>query len=357
MSGLNDPKIPQPKITVTGRIPDAGLDLLRSIDGSDVWAWMDDAVIPTEVRNEQLADADAAVTLLTDRVDDDFLAAAPKLRIVANVAVGYNNIDVEACARRGVIVTNTPGVLIDATADLAMGLVLMSTRRLGEGERLIRSGTAWQWSMFMMLGTGLQGRTLGIVGMGGIGEALATRARAFGMRIVYHNRRNVDAEVEQRLDAQRVDFDELLATSDIVSLNCPLQRGHPPSSRCRRTRSDEAHGLPGQHGAWTNRRRGSTGRSTRLTGVIAGAALDVFENEPTVHPGLLGLDNVVLVPHLGSATVETRAAMATTAASNVVEILAGRTPTTRYRAKPTHRRARQRWADGRMTVQPPASLA
>jgi len=325
MSGLNDPKIPQPKITVTGRIPDAGLDLLRSIDGSDVWAWMDDAVIPTEVRNEQLADADAAVTLLTDRVDDDFLAAAPKLRIVANVAVGYNNIDVEACTRRGVIVTNTPGVLIDATADLAMGLVLMSTRRLGEGERLIRSGTAWQWSMFMMLGTGLQGRTLGIVGMGGIGEALATRARAFGMRIVYHNRRNVDAEVEQRLDAQRVDFDELLATSDIVSLNCPY--------------SEATHHLIGASALaamkstafLVNTARGPIVDEAALVealgnGVIAGAALDVFENEPTVHPGLLSLDNVVLVPHLGSATVETRAAMATTAASNVVEVLAGRTP-------------------------------
>ena len=325
MSGLNDPKIPQPKITVTGRIPDAGLDLLRSIDGSDVWAWMDDAVIPTEVRNEQLADADAAVTLLTDRVDDDFLAAAPKLRIVANVAVGYNNIDVEACTRRGVIVTNTPGVLIDATADLAMGLVLMSTRRLGEGERLIRSGTAWQWSMFMMLGTGLQGRTLGIVGMGGIGEALATRAKAFGLRIVYHNRRNVDAAVEQRLDAQRVDFDELLATSDIVSLNCPY-------SEATHHLIDAAALAAMKSTAFlVNTARGPIVDEAALVealgnGVIAGAALDVFENEPTVNPGLLSLDNVVLVPHLGSATVETRAAMATTAASNVVEVLEGRTP-------------------------------
>lgn len=314
-----------PKIVVTGRIPDAGLDLLRSIDGSDVWAWLDDAVIPTDVRNEQLAEADAAVTLLTDRVDNDFLAAAPKLRVVANVAVGYNNIDVAACTERGVIVTNTPGVLTDATADLAMGLVLMSTRRLGEGERLIRSGTPWQWGMFMMLGTGLQGRTLGIVGMGGIGEALATRARAFGMRIVYHNRRNVDAEIEQRLDARRVDFDELLATSDIVSLNCPY--------------SDATHHLIDaaaldamkSTALLVNTARGPIVDEAALVealidGTIAGAALDVFENEPTVHPGLLGLDNVVLVPHLGSATMETRAAMATTAASNVVEVVAGRAP-------------------------------
>jgi glyoxylate reductase len=215
--------------------------------------------------------------------------------------------------------------LIDATADLAMGLVLMSTRRLGEGERLIRSGTAWQWSMFMMLGTGLQGRTLGIVGMGGIGKALATRAKAFGMRIVYHNRRNVDIAVEKRLDAQRVDFDELLATSDIVSLNCPYSEAthHLVNAAALAAMKPTAF--------LVNTARGPIVDETALVealanSAIAGAALDVFENEPTVHPGLLGLDNVVLVPHLGSATVETRTAMATTAASNVVEILAGRTP-------------------------------
>jgi glyoxylate reductase len=314
-----------PKIVVTGRIPDAGLELLRSIEGSDVWAWLDDDVVPTEIRNEQLADADAAVTLLTDRVDAEFLAAAPKLRLVANVAVGYNNIDVAACAERGVLVTNTPGVLTDATADLAMSLVLMSTRRLGEGERLIRSGTAWQWGMFMMLGTGLQGRTLGIVGMGGIGEALAQRAAAFGMEVVYHNRRAVDVATEARLGARLVSFDELLATSDIVSLNCPY--------------SDATHHLidaaalaamrPTAH--LVNTARGPIVDEAALVealqnGSIAGAALDVFEHEPTVHPGLLDLDNVVLVPHLGSATVETRTAMATTAASNVVEVLADRPP-------------------------------
>lgn len=317
--------ITHPKIVVTGRIPDAGIEALRSIDGSDVWAWTDDAVIPTDLRNEQLADADAAVTLLTDRVDADFLAAAPQLRVVANVAVGYNNIDVAACAARNVVVTNTPGVLTDATADLAMGLILMSTRRLGEGERLIRSGSAWQWGMFMMLGTGLQGRTLGIVGMGGIGEALASRAKAFGMEIVYHNRQRVDAEVEQRLRARRVEFDELLATSDIVSLNCPY------SEATHHLIDADALGAMQATALLINTARGPIIDESALVdalvnGGIAGAALDVFENEPTVHPGLLGLDNVVLVPHLGSATVETRAAMATTAASNVVEVMAGRAP-------------------------------
>lgn len=320
MSGIT-----HPKIVVTGRIPDAGLEALRSIDGADVWAWTDDAVIPTDLRNEQLADADAAVTLLTDRVDADFLAAAPQLRVVANVAVGYNNIDVAACAARNVVVTNTPGVLTDATADLAMGLILMSTRRLGEGERLIRSGSAWQWGMFMMLGTGLQGRTLGIVGMGGIGEALATRAKAFGMEIIYNNRHRVDAEVEQRLQARRVDFDQLLETSDIVSLNCPYSEAthHLVDAAALDAMQPTALLINTARGPIVDE---SALVDALVNGKIAGAALDVFEHEPTVHPGLLSLDNVVLVPHLGSATVETRTAMATTAAANVVEVVAGRAP-------------------------------
>ena len=189
------------RIVVTGRIPDSGLAILRS--SGDVWAWDSDDPIPTDIRNAHLADAQVAVTLLTDRVDDAFLDAAPNLVLIANVAVGYNNIDVAACTARGITVTNTPGVLTDATADLAMGLLLMISRRLGEGERLIRSGASWKWGMFMMLGTGLQGRRLGIIGMGGIGEAMATRANAFGMEIVYHNRKAVDPEIEKRLGVGR----------------------------------------------------------------------------------------------------------------------------------------------------------
>ena len=339
MNGRDVPKAPQQKITVTGRIPDAGLDLLRSIDGSEVWAWMDDTVIPTRVRNEQLADADAAVTLLTDRVDDDFLAAAPKLQIVANVAVGYNNIDVAACARRGVIVTNTPGVLIDATADLAMGLVLMSTRRLGEGERLIRSGTAWQWSMFMMLGTGLQGRTLGIVGMGGIGEALATRAKAFGLRIVYHNRRNVDAAVEQRLDAQRVDFDELLATSDIVSLNCPYSEAthHLVNAAALAAMKPTAF--------LVNTARGPIVDETALVealanSAIAGAALDVFENEPTCIRGCSVLTTSCWFRTWGQQRWKRVPQWRQPQLPTWLRSLQDGRHSTRYQAKPTHHRVR-----------------
>jgi glyoxylate reductase len=314
-----------PKIVVTGRIPDTGLEILRA--AGDVWAWTNDEPIPADVRDAQLANADVAVTLLTDKVDDAFLAAAPNLRMVANVAVGYNNIDVSACTARGVTVTNTPGVLTDATADLAMGLLLMVTRRLGEGERLIRSGAPWKWGMFMMLGTGLQGRRLGVVGMGAIGEAMATRAKAFGMEIVYHNRTAVDAETEQRLDASLVDLDELLATSDVVSLNCPYSEATHhliDAAALARMRRDAF---------LINTARGPIVDEAALVAAleneaIAGAGLDVFENEPDVHPGLIELDNAVIVPHLGSATVETRGAMADLAANNVAAMLAGRSPLT-----------------------------
>ena len=312
-----------PRIVVCGRIPAPAIDTLHT--AGEVWAWDRDEVIPTDVRDWELATADAAVTLLTDRVDAAFLDASPRLRIVANVAVGYNNIDVAACRERGVVVTNTPGVLTDATADLAMALILMTTRRLGEGERLIRSGSAWQWGMFMMLGTGVQQRRLGIVGMGGIGTALARRARAFGMTIAYHNRSPISHEVAGELDAERLDLDELLATSDIVSLNCPYSEAthHLIDGRALRMMRDDA--------VLINTARGPVVDEAALVnalreGFIGGAGLDVYENEPEVHPGLLTLDNVVLLPHLGSATVETRTAMAQLAACNVVEVLAGRAP-------------------------------
>ena len=314
-----------PKIVVTGRIPESGVELLREV--ATVWNWTGDDPLPQDVRDAQLADAVAAVTLLPDRVDAVFLDAAPQLEIVANVAVGYNNIDVDECTARGVRVTNTPGVLTDATADLAMALVLAATRRLGEGERLIRSGSAWSWGMFMMLGTGLQGRRLGIVGLGGIGRALASRARAFGMEIVYHNRAAVDPVIERQLEARFVSLDELLATSDVVSLNCPY------STETHHLIDASTLAMMRPSAFLINTARGPIVDEAALVdalerGRLAGAGLDVFEHEPEVHPGLLELENVVLVPHLGSATVETRSAMAELAARNVVAHLRGERPPT-----------------------------
>ncbi len=313
------------RIAVLGRIPEPGLEVLRK--AGQVWLWDRDEAIPDDVRDDQLAAADAAVTLLTNKVDAAFLTAAPRLRIVANVAVGYNNVDVAACRDRGVIVTNTPDVLTDATADLTMALILMVTRRLGEGERVIRSGASWQWGMFMMLGTGIQDRQLGIIGMGAIGEALAARAKAFGMRVAYSNRRRVAPQVEARLGAPRLDLDELLATSDVVSINAPY------NAETHHLIDAVALAKMRSSAFLVNTARGPIVDEQALVdalraGTIAGAALDVFEHEPQVNPGLLDLENVVLIPHLGSATEETRGAMATLAAKNIAAVLGGNAPLT-----------------------------
>jgi glyoxylate reductase len=314
------------RIVVTRRIPEPALELLHG--AGDVWLSPHDRPLAPDELHAAAAGADAVVTLLHDRVDDAFLdAAGPGLRVVANVAVGYDNIDVPACGRRGVVATNTPGVLVDATADIAMALILCSTRRLGEGERMIRAGGTWSWSMFFMLGTGLQGKTLGIVGMGRIGAATARRARAFGMRVAYAGRRRADSALEQELDAAFLDLDELLATADVVSVHTPLtaQTRHLIDARRLRLMKPTAH--------LVNTSRGPVVDEAALAavlrdGAIAGAGLDVFEREPAIEPALLGLENVTLIPHLGSATVETRTAMAVLAAENVAAVLAGSPPPT-----------------------------
>jgi glyoxylate reductase len=247
--------------------------------------------------------------------------------VVANVAVGYDNIDVAACARRGVVCTNTPGVLVESTADIAYGLILMATRRLGEAERMVRSGATWSWSMFYMLGMGLQGKTLGIVGLGQIGTATARRARAFGMRIAYAGRRRADPALEAELGAALLDLDELLATADVVSIHCPL------SAETRHLIDARRLALMRPTAYLVNTARGPIVDEAALAaalraGSIAGAGLDVFEREPIVEPGLLDLENVVLIPHLGSATIETRTAMGVLAARNAVAVLAGQAPLT-----------------------------
>jgi lactate dehydrogenase-like 2-hydroxyacid dehydrogenase len=314
------------RIVVTRRIPEPALELLR--EAGDVWLSPHDRPMTAAELHAAVAGADAVVTLLHDRVDDDFLdAAGPGLRVVANVAVGYDNIDVAACARRGVAATNTPGVLVEATADIAMALILMSTRRLGEAERMVRAGGTWSWSMFFMLGSGLQGKTLGIVGLGAIGAATARRARAFGMRIAYAGRRRADADLESELGARMLDLDELLTTADVVSIHTPLSDAtrHLIDARRLALMKPTAH--------LVNTSRGPVVDEAALAaalraGTIAGAGLDVFEREPEIDPGLRGLENVVLIPHLGSATIETRTAMGVLAAENVAAVLAGKPPLT-----------------------------
>jgi glyoxylate reductase len=269
---------------------------------------------------------DVAVTMLYDRVDDEFLdAAGPSLRGVCNVAVGFDNVDLAACARRGVVVTNTPGVLDDATADLAFALLLAARRRLGEGERLVRAGEPWQFGLGFMVGHDLSGGRLGIVGLGGIGAKVAARGRGFGMEIVYYGRRDSPRAAE--LEATRLDLDELLATADAVSLHTPL------TPETRHLIGARELSLMKPTATLVNTARGAVVDEEALVaalreGQIGSAGLDVYEDEPNVHPGLLELQNVVLLPHIGSATVETRATMAELAARNAIAIARGAAPET-----------------------------
>jgi glyoxylate reductase len=314
------------RIVVMRRIPDPALDLLRAY--GDVRVSPHDRPLTTAELHEAARGADAILTLLHDRVDGALLdAAGPQLQVVANVAVGYDNVDVAACTERGVRFTNTPGVLTEATADIAFALILMCTRRLGEGERVIRRREAWSWNMFYLLGSSIQGKTLGVVGLGQIGAATARRAKAFGMDVIYSSRREADPAVVTELETRRVDFDELLETSHVVSLHCPLlpETHHLiDAGRLDQMRSD-AYLVNTTRGPVVDEE--ALARALRL-GVIAGAGLDVFEREPEVHPDLLDLENVVLIPHLGSATIETRTAMGVLAARNALGVLDGSGPVT-----------------------------
>jgi glyoxylate reductase len=268
----------------------------------------------------------ALLCLLTERVDVELLDAAPELRVVANLAVGYDNIDVAAATARGVIVTNTPDVLTDATADLTWALILSAARRVVEGDSLVRRGDWAGWSPTQLLGASLTGKTLGIFGMGKIGAAVARRARGFAMSIVYTNRtRNLAVETE--LGARAVSFDELLEQSDVLAIHAPstpethhvidaaaLDRLHPGAILVNTARGpliDEA----------------ALVRALQ-SGQVAAAGLDVFEREPLLAPGLTDLDNIVLLPHLGSATAETRGAMVELCCRNILAVLAGEPPIT-----------------------------
>jgi lactate dehydrogenase-like 2-hydroxyacid dehydrogenase len=272
--------------------------------------------------------AEAIVCSTRERIDAALLdAAGPRLRLVATVAVGYDNVDTAAAAARGVLVTNTPGVLTDATADLTLGLILAVTRRVGEGERLIRAERPWSFSLGFMLGTDLSGKLLGIVGLGGIGQAVARRARAFGMRIAYTARHAATPEVAADLDATRLPLSELLGQADVVSLHCPL------TDETRHLIDADALGSMKPSAFLVNTTRGPVVDEGALADalareMIAGAALDVFEREPEVEPRLLGAENAVLTPHIGSATIETRTAMAELAARNVAAVLSGKNPLT-----------------------------
>ena len=306
----------KPSVLVTRRLPSSVIARLEETCELDLHTG------PSAIARDDLlarvAGKHALVCLLTDPIDAAVLdAAGPSLKVVANVAVGYNNIDVAACRARGVVVTNTPDVLTNACADFTWALILAITRRLGEGEREVRAGQWRGWALDHLLGMELRGKQLGLVGLGRISRAVAAKAPAFGMSVAYTSR---SATLES---ATAMPIDRLLATSDVVSLHVPLTPAtthlidQKALTKMRRSAYlvNTARGPVVDEGAlaWALRER-----------LIAGAALDVYEKEPVVHPDLFALDNVLLIPHLASATTETRTAMADLAVSNALAVLDGR---------------------------------
>lgn len=313
----------RPVLFLTRAIPEPGPTLLR--ERFDVRGGEEDRDLPRGLLLEGVRAADAVLCTLRERIDAEVLeAAGPSLAVVSNYAVGYDNIDVVAATRRGVLVTNTPGVLTDATADLAWALILSTARRVVEGDRLVRGGGFHGWAPTMLLGREVAGATLGIVGMGEIGRAVARRAAGFAMRVAY-TRASGPLVPGEGFDARweyRSALDDLLQEADIVSLHVPL--------------TAETHHLVGARelarmkpdAVLVNTSRGPVLDEAALVEALragrpGAAGLDVYEHEPAVHPGLVGLDNVVLLPHLGSATVGARSRMAGLAARNAIAAVEG----------------------------------
>ena len=307
------------RVLVTRRLPSSVISRLEHAATVDVYS-EDGAMPPADLRARLVA-AEALISVVTDAIDRDTLAVASRLKVIANIAVGYNNIDVAYAQSRGIVVTNTPDVLTDAVADYTWALILAITRRIPEGERLLRAG-AWKgWALDFMLGTELQGKQLGIVGFGRIGRAVAARAAAFGMRVVHASRG------DRLLSPESLSLDRLLNTSDVVSLHVPLtpETRHLIDRRALARMKRSAYLVNVSRGPVVDEESLAWALGQHL---IAGAALDVYEREPIVHPQLLGLENVLLAPHLGSATTETRTEMANLAVGNVLAVLEGRPPLT-----------------------------
>ena len=311
------------KVLVTGNLPPA---VIATIEAEHtVTAYRHDSPMAREDLLEMVADKHGLLSLITDTVDRELLDRAPGLKVVANFGVGFNNIDVAEATRRGIMVTNTPDVLTDATADLAMALLLAVGRRLVEGDRITREGRFQFWAPFHFLGHEISGKTLGIVGMGRIGAAVARRAVGFDMQVIYHNRSPLTPARERELGARYVDLNTLLRDSDFVSLHMPLTG----ETRHFIARQELSLMKPGAF--LINTARGAVVDEKALLdalekGRIAGAGLDVYEDEPALTPGLADLPNVVLLPHVGSATLETRHRMAVMAAENLLAGLDGRMP-------------------------------
>ncbi|BDQ02511.1 D-glycerate dehydrogenase [Ignavibacterium sp.] len=313
------------KVFITYLIPEIGIELIRK-KGFDVKVYSKEKLISRQELIKNVKDADAVISLLTDKIDKDVIDQMKRCKIIANYAVGFNNIDIEYARRKNIIVTNTPDVLTDSTADLAMTLVLACARRLNEGEKMVRQRKFKGWRPKLLLGYELKGKTFGIIGMGRIGFAVAKRAYAFGCRIIYYsNKKNPDAE--NLLNAKKVSLTSLMKNSDIISLHVPL------TNKTKNLINSEMLDLMKRNAIFINTARGEVVDEKYLIEIlrerkIFSAGFDVYENEPDINPELLKLDNVVLLPHIGSATHEARNAMSELAAKNVIAVLSGKNPLT-----------------------------
>lgn len=316
----------RPKLLITRRIPDEALALLKPYFEIDHYA--KPTAIPRKLLLRKLKDKDALLCLLTEKVDKELLAAAPHLRAVSTFSVGLDHIDVKSCTARRIPVTHTPGVLTETCADFTFALLLAAARRVAEGDRCMRAGKYKGWDPLMLLGTDVHGKTLGIVGFGRIGQAVARRALGFAMKVVYYDTQRVFPEVEREFGAEFVEMDQLLRQSDFVTLHCALTPG------TFHLIGEKAFALMKRSAYLVNAARGPIIDERALVkalkkGRIRGAALDVYEREPAMAPGLARLPNAVLVPHLASASLETRLRMGTLAAEGLLDVLI-------HRRKPAH---------------------
>jgi len=314
------------KVYVTRLLPGPALDMLRA--SCDVEVNPRDEAISYEELLEKVKGRDGIITLLTDKIDVEVIKAGaqsdPPLRVIANYAVGYDNVDVACATEHSIFVSNTPGVLTNTTADIAWALMFSIARRIPEAERFARAGKYMGWSPTLFLGGDIYGKTLGIVGVGRIGAAVAMRSKGFNMRVLYNDVRH-NAEIEKEVGAEKVDMDTLLRESDFISVHVPLmpETRHLIGKRSLSMMKPTAYLINTSRGPVVDEAALAEALKNK---VIAGAALDVFEEEPKIHPGLLELENVIVVPHIASGSVETRSKMAIMAAENVLAVLSGKTP-------------------------------
>jgi glyoxylate reductase len=315
----------RPKIYITRKIPDEALSIIN--DACEVRMWEEENVpVPRWILEDEISEVDGIYCLLTETIDEALLNKTSKLKVISNMAVGHNNIDITAATKRGIMVTNTPGVLTETTADLTFALLMATARRMGEGASFLRRGEWKTWSPMLLTGQDIHGATLGIIGLGRIGEAVARRAKAFNMNILYHNRSRKE-EVEEELGLTYVDFTSLLKESDFVCVLIPY------TPETHHLIDEDELSLMKETAVLINTARGGIVNEEALydalkNKTIWAAGLDVFEQEPvpTTHP-LLTLPNVIALPHMGSASIQTRKKMALLAAKNLIKALQGETPT------------------------------